>query len=246
MTTYIELARKQHELQTKYEQIKNHYTREESLLMFEVAACNKQLKQMQKMVNASIVRNKNSVENPLKFLMNLLSITDTIRYLLVQEEQNLSGKTIEIHADENGTFYTHVTNRQETKVNSLVTSISFHKNQSEDYFNSLLQQIDQLSKKDIQYVGVTYHKNMQSLPMSDDWFEIYGLKDTMKAITIHLSEKAIALIELLGISQEFIVKSIINPSIKLLYRLENNHYNSYFETNHGDWISVQTLIQNDV
>lgn len=246
MTTYIELARKQHELQMKYERIKNHYTKEESLLMFEVAACNKQLKQMQKMMSTSIVRNKNNVENPLKFLMNLLLITDTIRYLLVQEEQGLSGKTIEIHENENGTFYTHVTNGQETKVNSLITSISFHENQSEDYFNSLLQQIDQLSKKDIQYVGVTHHESMQSLPMSDDWFELYGLKDTMKAITIHLSEKAIALIELLGISQEFVVKSIIDPSIKLLYRLENNHYNSYFETNHGDWISVQTLMQNDV
>ncbi len=77
MTTYIELARKQHELQTKYEQIKNHYTREESLLMFEIAACNKQLKQMQKTANVPIVRNKNSVENPLRFLtgkkQNLLS-----------------------------------------------------------------------------------------------------------------------------------------------------------------------------
>jgi len=246
MATYIELARKQHELQTKYEQIKNHYTREESLLMFEVAACNKQLKQMQKIMNTPIVRNKNNIESPLKFLMNLLLITDTIRYLLVQEEQDLSGKTIEIHEDENGTFYTHVTNGQETKVNSLVTSISFHENQSEDYFNSLLQRIDQLSKKDIQYVGVRYCENMHSLLMSDDWFEIYGFKDAMDAITIQLSEKAIALIKLLGISQEFVVKSIINPSIKLLYRLENNHYNSYFETKQDDWISVQTLIQNDI
>lgn len=246
MTTYIELARKQHELQTKYEQIKNHYTREESLLMFEVAACSKQLKQMQKMMSTPIVRNKNNVENPLRFLMNLLLITDTIRYLLVQEEQDLRGKTIEIHADENKTFYTHMTNRQETKVNSLVTSISFHENQKDDYFNSLLQQIDQLSKKDIQYVGVTHHENMQSLPISDDWFEIYGFKDAMKAITIQLSEKAIMIIELLGIPQEFVVKSTIDPSIKLLYRLENNHYNSYFETKQGDWVSVQTLMQNDV
>lgn len=246
MTTYIELARKQHKLQTKYEQIKNHYTREESLLMFEVAACNKQLKQMQKMVNASIIRNKNSIERPLRFLMNLLLITDTIRYLLVQEEQDLSGKTIEIYADENGTFYTHVANGQETKINSLATSISFHENQKDDYFNNLLQQIDQLSKKDIQYVGVGYHENMQSLPMSHDWFEIYGLKDTMQAITIHVSEKAMTVIELLGIPQEFVVKSTINPSIKILYRLENNHYNSYFETKQGDWLSVQTLMQNDV
>lgn len=243
MTTYIELARKQHELQTKYEQIKNHYTKEESLLMFEVAAYNKQLKQMQKIINTPIVRNKNDVENPLKLLMNLLLITDTIRYLLVQEEQDLSGKTIEIYADENGTFYTHVTNGQETKVNSLATSISFHENQSEDYFNSLLQQIDQLSKKDIQYVGVGYHENMQSLPMSDDWFELYGFKDAMGAITIHISEKAMVLIELLGIPQEFVVKSTVNPSIKILYRLENNHYNSYFETKQGDWLSVQTLMQ---
>lgn len=244
MTTYIELARKQHELQTKYEQIKNHYTKEESLLMFEVAACNKQLKQMQKMVNASIVRNKNNVENPLKFLMNLLLITDTIRYLLVQEEQNLCGKTIEIHANKNKTFYTHVTNQQATK--SLVTSISFHENQKDDYFNSLLQQIDQLSKKDIQYVGVGYHENMQSLPMNHDWFEIYGFKDAVNAITIQLSEKAIMVIELLGIPQEFVVKSTIDPSIKLLYRLENNLYNSYFETKQCDWLSVQTLMQNDI
>lgn len=244
MTTYIELARKQHSLQTKYEQIKNHYTREESLLMFEVAACNKQLKQMQKMMNTSIVRNKNNVENSLRFLMNLLLITDTIRYLLVQEKQDLSGKTIEIHADENGTFYTHVTTKQTTK--PIVTSICFHKNQKGEYFNSLLQQIDQLSKKDIQYIGVEYRENMQSLPMSDDWFEIYGFKDTMGAITIHISEKAMVLIELLGIPQEFVVKSTVNPSIKILYRLENNHYNSYFETKQGDWLSVQTLMQNDV
>ena len=80
MTTYIELARKQHELQTKYEQIKNHYTREESLLMFKVATCNKQLKQMQKMTHGSSVRIKNSIENPLRFLMNLLLITDTIPF----------------------------------------------------------------------------------------------------------------------------------------------------------------------
>lgn len=232
MTTYIELARKQHELQMKYERIKNHYTKEESLLMFEVAACNKQLKQMQKMMSTSIVRNKNNVENPLKFLMNLLLITDTIRYLLVQEEQGLSGKTIEIHADENGTFYTHVTNQQATK--PIVTSICFHENQKDEYFNSLLQQIDQLSKKDIQYIGVEYRENMQSLPMSDDWFEIYGFKDAMGAITIHISEKAMVLIELLGIPQEFVVKSTVNPSIKILYRLENNHYNSYFETKQGD------------
>ena len=244
MTTYIELARKQHELQTKYEQIKNHYTREESLLMFEVAACNKQLKQMQKMINAPIVRNKNNIENPLRFLMNLLLITDTIRYLLVQEEQDLCEKTIGIHEDENGTFYTRVTNGQATKPR--ITSISFHKNQKDDYFNSLLQQIDQLSKKDIQYVGIIHHESMQSLPMNHDWFELYGFKDTMGAITIQLSEKAMVVIELLGISQEFVVKSTIDPSIKLLYRLENNHYNSYFETNQGNWIPVQTLIQNDV
>lgn len=209
--------------------------------MFEVAACNKQLKQMQDTAIEPIIRNKNNIENPLKFLMNLLLITGTIRYLLVQEKQDLRGKTIEIHEDEHGTFYTHVTSQQETK--PLDTFISFHENQKDDYFNSLLQQIDQLSKKDIQYVGVEYHENMQSLPMSDDWFEIYGLKDTMKAIAIHLSEKAIALIELLGISQEFVVKSTIDPSIKILYRLENNHYNSYFETKQGDWLSVQTLMQ---
>ena len=242
MTTYIELARKQHELQMKYERIKNHYTKEESLLMFEVATCNKQLKQMQKMMNTPIVRNKNGVENPLKFLMNLLLITDTIRYLLVQEEQGLSGKTIEIHADEYEMFYTHVTDLSTPKPKTFVTSISFHENQSED----LLQQIDQLSKKDIQYVGVSYRKNMQSLPMSDDWFEIYGFKDAVNAITIQLSEKTIMVIELLGIPQEFVVKSTVDPSIKLLYRLENNHYNSYFETKQGDWVSVQTLIQNDI
>ncbi len=87
---------------------------------------------------------------------------------------------------------------------------------------------------------------MHSLLMSDDWFEIYGFKNAMDAITIQLSEKAMVLIELLGIPQEFVIKSIIDPSIKLLYRLESNHYNSYFETNHGDWIPVQTLIQNNV
>ena len=163
---------------------------------------------------------------------------------MVQEKQNLSGKTIEIHADENRTFYTRVTNKQKAK--PLATSISFHEDQKDDYFNSLLQQIDQLSKKDIQYIGVGYHENMQSLPMSDDWFELYGFKDAMDAITIQLSEKAMSLIELLGISQEFVVKSAIDPSIKLLYRLENNHYNSYFETKQGDWVSVQTLIQNDI
>ena len=243
MTTYIELARKQHELQTKYEQIKNHYTREESLLMFEVAAYNKQLKQIQKMAHEQIVQNKNSINNPLAFLMNLLLINDTIRYLLIQEKQDLSGKTIEIHENDNGTFYTHVCNQQTPNIKSLVTSVSFHEKQKDDYFNGLLQRIDQLSKKDIQYVGITYHKNMQSLPMSDDWFEIYGFKDVMDAITIHVSEKTIALIELLGIPQEFVVKSTIDPGIKLLYRLENNHYNSYFETKQGDWVSVQTLVQ---
>lgn len=243
MTTYIELAQKQYNLQTKYEQIKSHYTREESLLMFELAACNKQLKQMQKITIEPIIQNKNSIEKSLGFLMNLLLIADTIRYLLVQEKQNLNGKTVEIHKDENGTFYTHVTNSQTSKQKTFVTSISFHKNQSEEYFNSLLQQIDQISKQDIQYIGIKHQEDMQSLPMNHDWFEMYGFKDAMNAVKIQLSDKSITLIQLLGIPQEFVVKSIVDPSIKILYRLEQDSYNSYFETEQGDWIPMQTLIQ---